>query len=75
MRIRRAYVLSSDMNNPRYKSTMEMARSVASSGLHANWRAVETELHQLAFHEADRLFADHTFRDGIDALCGASRKD
>ncbi len=46
-----------------------IARAVAATGEHRNWRGVETKLQQLGHHEAELWFASLATRGEIDGLC------
>jgi hypothetical protein len=48
---------------------MALARTLAATGHHANWRGVETRMKQLGFLEAATVLRDPVLRDALDALC------
>jgi hypothetical protein len=54
---------------------MAVARTLAATGHHANWRGVETRMMQLGFLEAEDVLKDPMLREALDALCTFARKD
>jgi hypothetical protein len=51
-----------------------LARTIARSGEHRNWRGVETRLQQLGHLDAEIWFSALIVRGEIDALCSTHFK-
>jgi hypothetical protein len=59
----------SPMDKMTSNAGLAAARTVARTGEHQTWRAVETKLQQMGHHDAEHWFATISARGEIDALC------
>lgn len=58
----------------RRQSVKAAARELADSGLHQNWRAIETALVAQGYPDAPQALADEVVRGQLNVRCGGRRQ-